>query len=102
MWGVLEPNHLGHLQIDIAVDEVVVEYSAGLEEVAVLAELPERLTQRAADSRDLLELGGRQVVEVLVDGRAWVELILDAVHPGHEHRGEAEIRVGERVGEAHL
>jgi hypothetical protein len=30
MRGVLEADHLGHLQLDVAVDEVVIEHAAGL------------------------------------------------------------------------
>src|ERR1044072_4463559 len=102
MRGVLEADHLGHLQLDVAVDEVVIEHAAGLEELAVLVEIAEGLAQRAAHRRNLLELLRRQVVEVLVHRGARVELVLDAVETGHQHRGEAEIRVGERVGEAHF
>jgi hypothetical protein len=43
--GVFEADHLGHLQLDIAVDEIVVEHAAGLEERAVLVETAERVTQ---------------------------------------------------------
>ena len=39
---------------------------------------------------------------VLVDRRTRIELVLDAVEAGHQHRGEAEIRIGERIGEADL
>src|SRR5690349_13476688 len=35
MRGVLELDHLGHLEIDVAVDLVVVEHAAGLQEIAV-------------------------------------------------------------------
>ena len=45
MRGVLEADHLGHLQLDVAVDEVVVEHAAGLEELAVLVEVHQRLAQ---------------------------------------------------------
>src|SRR2546430_8949131 len=38
-------------------------------------------------------------VEVLVDGRARIELVLDAVQPGHRHRGKAETGSAERIGE---
>src|SRR5271166_5299708 len=102
MWRVLELDHLGHLEVDKAVDEVVVEHAASLEEGAVLVELLERLTQAAAYGRDLLELGRWQIIEVLVDGRAGIELVLDAVETCHQHRGEAEIRIGHRIGETNL
>jgi hypothetical protein len=45
MRGVLEADHLGHLQLDIGVDEIVIEHAAGLEEVAVLVEVHQRLAQ---------------------------------------------------------
>ena len=102
MRRVLEADHFAHLQVDVAVDEVVVEHAAGLEEAAVLVELSERLAQRAAHRRDLLQLRRRQIVEILVDGFARIELVLDAVEAGHQHRREGEIRIGERIGETDL
>src|SRR5690606_12694809 len=62
--GVLELDDFGHLELDVAVDLVVVEHATGLEEVAVLVEGLQSLTQRARDSRDLLELFLGQLVEV--------------------------------------
>src|SRR5581483_11979997 len=53
---VLEADHLGHLQLDIAVDEIVIEDAAGFQEFAILVEIGERLAQAAAHGRDLLEL----------------------------------------------
>src|SRR3977135_1172764 len=69
MRGVLEADHFRHLQVDVAVDEVVVEHAAGLEEGAVGIELAERLAERSAHGRDLLELGGRQGMTDLVVSR---------------------------------
>ena len=43
--GVLEADHLGHLQLDVAVDEIIIEHAAGLEKIPVLAELFECLAQ---------------------------------------------------------
>src|SRR6266850_2884590 len=54
--GHLEAFDFGHLELDEAVDEVVVEHAAGLEEGAVLVEVFQRLAQRATDGRDRLEL----------------------------------------------
>src|ERR1700740_1289722 len=51
-----EALDFGHLQLDIAVDEVVVEHAVGLQEGAVLVEVLECLAKRAADGRDLLQL----------------------------------------------
>src|SRR5215218_11133199 len=64
--GHLEARDLGHLQFDVAVDEVVVEDAAGLQEGAVLVQADERLAERAANGRDLLQLARGQVVEVFV------------------------------------
>src|SRR5207302_9477679 len=102
MRSALEADYLLHLEFDIAVDEVVVEHAAGFEELAVLVEIVERLAQRAAHRLDLLELLTRQIVEVLVDRRAPVELAADAVNPGHQHGGETEIGIAQRIGITHL
>src|SRR5215218_9646495 len=100
--GHLKALHLGHLELDVAIDEVVAEHAAGLEEGAVAVEVDERLTERAADRRDLLQFPWRQVVEVLVHRLAGVDLVVDPVHAGHEHAGEGEIGVRRRIGEADL
>src|SRR6266852_7582610 len=102
MRGVLEPDHFLHLELDVHLDEIVVEHPAAFEELAVLVEIAERLAQRPAHRGDLLELARRQVVEVLVDRRAGIELVLDAVETRHQHRRERQIRIGERIGIAHL
>ena len=52
--------------------------------------------------RHLLALFRRQVIEVLVHGIAGMDLVLDTVDPGHQHRREAQVGVGGRVGEAQL
>src|SRR6266849_6989997 len=102
MRSVLEPDHFLHLELDVHLDEIVVEHPAGFEELAVLVEIAERLAQRPAHRGDLLELARRQVVEVLVDRRAGIELVLDAVETRHQHRRERKIRIGERIGIAYL
>jgi hypothetical protein len=52
--GHLEAHHLAHFQFDVAVDDVVVENAACLEESAILVEIAEGFAQRAADGRDFL------------------------------------------------
>src|SRR5690606_26512650 len=65
-------------------------------------EVAEGVPQAAADLRD----GGRffrgQIVEILVGGIAGVDLVLHAVEASHQHGGEGEVGVGDRVGEACL
>ncbi len=45
MRRVFEPNNLGHLQLDIGVDEIVIEYAANFQETPVFIKLFEGLTQ---------------------------------------------------------
>src|SRR3984893_6471270 len=102
MRRVLETDDLLHLELGIGVEEIVVEHAARFQELAVLVEIAERLAQRRAHGRDLLELARGQIVEVLVDRRAGIELVLDAVETRHQHRRKRKIRIGERIGGADL
>src|ERR1700730_1815323 len=52
--GHLAAHHLAHFQFDVAVDDVVVENAACLEESAILVEIAEGFAQRAADGWDFL------------------------------------------------
>src|SRR5262249_46468996 len=99
---VIEADDLLHLEVRVGVEEVIVEHPARFEEGAILLEVAERLAQRAAHGGDLFELRRRQVVEVLVDGGAGIELVLDAVETRHQHGGKGEGGVGERIRIAHL
>src|ERR1043166_2639883 len=55
--GVLEGIDLAHLELEIGVDEVVAEHVALLQEGAVAVEAFERLPERAAHRRHLLQKG---------------------------------------------
>src|SRR5215213_9862269 len=55
MRGHLEASDLRHLQLDVAVDEVVVVDAARLQEGAVAVKVDQSLAQRAAHGRDLLQ-----------------------------------------------
>ena len=68
----------------------------------VVVQLLNRLAQRAADGRDVLQLLRRQIVEVLVHRIAGMDAVLDAVEPGHQHCGKREIRVGGGIRITHL
>src|SRR5690242_1912988 len=57
----LKTLDFGHLQLDEAVDEVVVEHAAVLEEGAVLVEVFQGLAERTADRRNRLQLFLRQI-----------------------------------------
>ena len=62
----------------------------------------EALVERSRNLRNLRELLGREVVEVFVDRRRWLDAVLDAVESGHQHRGEREVRVARWVGATEL
>src|SRR3546814_4293563 len=72
------------------------------QELAILVQAFQRHVEAMADARDLLVLFRRQMVEILVRGFARVDLVLDAVETGHHHRREREVRIGQRVREAHF
>src|SRR5215471_4382034 len=82
--------------------EVIIEHAPGFKERPVLVEVTERFAEATAYCRYFLEFSRRQIIEVLVDCIARIELVLDAVEAGHQHRCEGEIWIGERIGEAHL
>ena len=102
MRGVLQRDDLFHLQLDIGIDLVVGEDIALGQVRTVGAEALERLAQRCADGRDLGQFLGRQVVQVLVHGIARMDLVLDAVEAGHQHRREGQVRVRGGVRETDL
>ena len=45
---------------------------------------------------------GTQIVNVLVQRLAGIDLVLDAVEAGHQHGGERQIRVAARIGRTEL
>src|SRR3974377_1870067 len=91
MWRVLERDQFRDFKVDVAVNEVVVEHTARSEETAIFVEFAESLPQRAAHRRNALEFRRRQIVQVLVNGRARIQLVLDDVETGTPHRPEREI-----------
>src|SRR5437879_997226 len=51
---------------------------------------------------NILGLFGGEIVQILVDRIARMNLVLYAVQSGHHHRRKGEIRVADRIREAHL
>ena len=66
----------------------------------VRSEAFQGFAQRSANGRHFGQLGGRQIVKILVHGFAGMDLVLDAIEARHEQRRISEIGVGHRVGEA--
>src|SRR6185369_12603479 len=97
-----ETGHFLHLQLDIGVDHGVGEHAAFGQEAASLVQVFQRLVQAVADGRNLRVFLRRQVIQVLGGGFAGVDLVLHAVQARHQHSRETEIRVADRVWEAHF
>src|SRR4030065_1775966 len=62
----------------------------------------ERGVDGVAHGRVLPGLFRRQVIEVLVHGLAWMNLVHDAIQTRHQHGGERQIRIAAGVREAYL
>src|SRR5207244_181751 len=89
---VLDPR-LDHVRRkDVALQQPIVR----------LLEVIEHDAEVAGELLDLLRLGGRQLVEVLIDRLARIDLVGDAVEPRHQARREAQVRIAGRVGRAEL
>src|ERR1019366_4677533 len=89
-------------ELEPLVDRVLREHVALDQELVVLLDGVERLFKAARHVRDVFELLGRKTVDVLVHRIARVDLVLDPVDTGHQHRAEREVRVAARVRETDL
>src|SRR3954469_18264172 len=90
------------LVVDPGLDDLRREHVALEEERTVALQSLERLVERAGGLGNVLRLLGRHRIDVLVERLARVDLVLDAVEAGHQHRREGDVRVGGRVGAAEL
>src|SRR5258708_3757797 len=81
---VLEGVDLFPLEVHVAAEEVVGEHVALLEEGVILLEVADGLAQGSAHRRHLLQLFRRQVVQVLVDGIAGMDLVRPAAGRAEE------------------
>ena len=90
------------LQLEVGIDHVVGEDAALGQELTIAVQRGQGLFEALGHGRDGLGFFGRQVVEVLVHRVARVDLVLDTVDTGHQHRGERQVRVGRRIRETRL
>src|SRR5438128_2442452 len=90
------------LVVDPRLDHVRREDVALQQPVVGLLEVVEHDAEVAGELLDLLRLGGRQLVEVLVDRLTRIDLVGDPVEPRHQARRERQIRVAGVIGGAEL
>src|SRR6266850_7573258 len=91
VWMRAQPDRIDlflALVVEPGLDHVAGEHIAAQQESVIALERVKRLIQRPGCRLHVLCLGGRQVIKVLVDWPAWVDLVVDAVKAGHQHRGE--------------
>src|SRR6266478_3811646 len=81
------------LVLDPGIDHVLGEDVAFEEELAVALQFVERFLQRAGHLGHVLELFRSEPVDVLVEGLARIDALLDAVEAGHQHRRERQVRI---------
>ena len=93
---------VGALVVDPGLNEVGGEDVALGEVVVVRLQGVQGLVQAVGELVDVEVLLGRQLVEVLVNGLAGLNTSADAVDPGHEDGGEAQVGVRRGVGHAVL
>ena len=89
---------VGPLVLDPRVDDVLREHAALEQPLVVVLQVVEHLFERARHLLDHRLLLGRQVVQVLVHRLRRLELVLDAVEAGHQHRAERQVRVARGSG----
>src|SRR5258708_32205548 len=81
-------NLVTALVVEPGLDQVRGKHAALEQELVIGLEVVEHCLERARNLGDGLGLVWRQLVEVLVD-RLWrLDLVLDAVQPGHHHGRE--------------
>src|SRR5438270_10429987 len=87
-----KPRDLFHLECDIRVDHIVGEYASAGQELSVPVEIVECLVERCTRMRHLRGLLRLEVIQILVDRIARMDLVVHAVQSRHQHRGKREIR----------
>ena len=100
--GHFSAEHVLALFGDPGVDQVVGEDAAAGEELTVTVKTVKRNLEVRRNRRDLGVFFGRQIVEVLVSRFTRVDLVLNTIQTSHQQSREAEVRVAERIREAHF
>src|SRR5208337_1552353 len=90
------------LVLDPQIDQLLGEHTALEEEFVVRLESRENAVERTGDGWNLGRLLGREIVAVLIERFAGMNLVLDTVESGQEHCRVRQIRITGRVGRAEL
>src|SRR5690606_16457706 len=90
------------LVLDPGLDDVPGEHVSLQQELVITLQSRQGVLQGDGELRDVLQLLGAEAVEILVEGIARIDAVLDAVEARHEHGGECHVGVAGGVGEAYL
>src|SRR6266404_7318697 len=73
------------LVIGPAFDQLRSEYIALQQKLVVVFQSVQRIIQRARQARDVLQLFGRKVVDVLIQRRSRIDPVLNAIDSSQQH-----------------
>ena len=65
-----------HLEFDIAIDQIIIKDATCLQEISVCIQRLECLRQAGTYRWDVFHFLGRQVIKILVQGRARINLVM--------------------------
>ena len=97
-----EPGDFFHLERDITINQIIVKYTTDLQEFPVCVQRLKGLRQACTHGRDILDFFRRQIIEVLIHGRAWINLVNDTVKASHHHGRKHQVAITGRVTKANL
>src|SRR5688572_4789576 len=87
----------GPLVLDPVLDQIFREDVAPQQVLVIRLERVEHLAQAARRGLNLGRLLGLELVDVLVDRRRRLDLVLNAIQAGHQACREAQVRVTRRI-----
>ena len=100
-----QPDRLGFrfpLVIDESLEQFLGENIALEQELMVLFEAAQRFFERPRHGRNRLHFLRRQIVDILIERFARLDLVQHAIEARHQHGGKREIRIAGRIRRTEL
>src|SRR6266852_5649913 len=92
----------GPLVLNVSANEFLGEYVTFEQKLVVSGERVESVFERTRHRWHAGKFFRAKVVDVLIQGRARVHAVLDAIKAGHHHGSEGEIGIAAWIGRAEL